>query len=221
MTTQYKYTVNDILQIISDLRGESSINSDAVRIRAIDRALGDFSTRRFWEIYRINDKTTTSTGVNNYEIDTTFPCRSNGLCEVFAGGTAEANRYIIMKQKDFKKAYNEDSALNLCYQWFDATNDKWMIHLSPDTTGDTITYSYYWQHPTVTTTSSAVYIPDPDIAARRALAYLYEGEDEEKYQEQYKLSEQMANDWDEAEDQPAIGQLFAVSSNITRGIGDY
>lgn len=221
MSTLYKYTVNDILQIISDLRGESSINSDAVRVRAIDRALGDFSMRRYWEIYRKNDRTVVSTGAGDYEIDTTFPCRVNGITEVFQGGTGEGNRYAIVKQKDFKKIFNSDTTLKLCYQWFDATNDKWMLHLSPDTTGQTITYSYYWQHPTVTTTSSPVYIPDPDIAARRALAYLYEGEDEEKYQEQYQLSEQMANSWDENEDQPAIGQLFSFSSNVNKGIGSY
>ena len=222
MSTLTKYTANDILQIISDLRGEATLNSDASRIRAIDRAVGDFSTRRFWNVYHLNDQTITSTGVGDYEIgDSTHPYRNKGLSELFIGGTSETNRCNIVDQKDFRSLYNRNNAETMVYEWYDTTNDKWMIHISPDTSGDTITYSFYFQAPAVTTTSSPVYTPDPDIIARRALAYMYEGEDEDKYVTQFQLSEQMAKSWDEIEDTPNVNQTYSMTPPSTYGIGSY
>ena len=145
--------------------------------------------------------------------------RLKGLSEVFVGGTLESNRYTIIDQNDYRKAFNYNNSALLCYQWYDMANDKWMLHISPDKTGDTITYTYYFQAPAVTTTAGIVFTPDPDIIARRALAYIYEGEDEEKYQEQYMLSEQMAKSWDQNEDQPNVNQHYSMSANTDYGIG--
>lgn len=222
MATQSKYLVSDILQIISDLRGESSVNSDAVRIRAIDRSIGDFSTRRFWEVYRLNDQTLTLTGAGDYEIgSSTRPYRRKGISEVFIDGTLEQNRCRIVNQSEFKILFNSDNSALLAYEWYDATNDKWMLHINPDTSGKVVTYTYYWQAPSVTSTTDSVYTPDPDIIARRALAYIYEGEDEEKYTEQYQLSEQMAKSWDEIEDTPSVGQTYSMTPQINYGLGSY
>lgn len=222
MATKNKYLVSDILQIISDLRGESTVNSDAVRIRAIGRAIGDFSTRRFWKAYKRINQTMTSTGVNDYEIgSTTYPYRVKGLAELFIGGVAETNRCAIVSESDFKASYNSNNAEAMVYEWYDVANDKWMIHVNPDTSGDTITYSYYWQAPDVTSTTDAVYTPDPDIIARRALAYLYEGEDEDKYVTMFQLSEQMAQSWDEIEDTPNVGQTYSMTPPSNFGIGNY
>lgn len=222
MSTLTKYTADSILQIISDLRGESAINTDAVRLRAIDRAVGDFSTRRFWSLYSLVNQTKTSTGVNDYEIGSaTYPYRPKGLSEIFVGGTTEFYRYTIVNESDFLFQFNQNNADKLAYEWYDVANDAWKIHINPDTSGDTITYSYYWQAPAVTSTSSAVYTPDPDIIARRALAYLYEGEDEDKYTEMYQLSEQMANSWDQIEDTPNVGQTQTMVPPHYKGFGDY
>ena len=222
MATANKFLASDILQIISDLRGESSVNSDSVRIRAIDRSVRDFSTRRFWGVYRLKDQTKVSTGDGDYEIGSaTYPFRRKGLTEVFSGGTGEANRYEIIDQNDFKAAFNADNTRKLAYEWYDAANDMWKLHLSPDTSGDTITYTFYWQGPSVTSTTSPVYTPDPDIIARRALAYLYEGEDEDAYSEMYQLSERMAQSWDEIEDTPNVNQTYSMTPPTTYGFGNY
>jgi len=222
MATLSKYLASDILQIISDLRGESSVNSDAVRFRAIDRAVTDFSTRRFWSSYSLINQTKTSTGAGDYEIgSTTYPYRPKGLNEIFTGGTAELNRCLIVSQIDYNNLYNADNSVQACYEWYDVANDAWKFHINPDTSGDTITYSYYWQAPAVTATTSAVYTPDPDIIARRALAYLYEGEDEDKYTEMYQLSETMANSWDKIEDTPNVGQTYSMTASTNKGYGEY
>lgn len=223
MTTQYRYLASDICQIISDLRGEATINTDASRLRAIDRAAGDFSTRRYWKIYRLPLQSMSGTGVNSYTIgSTTYPMRLKGLTEVFVGGTTEDCRYQLVDEVKFRELYNCNNSEKLAYEWYDAASDDWKVYISPaPSASDTIYYTYYWQAPAVTSTNSLVFTPDPDIIARRALAYIYEGEDEDKFQIQFQLSEQMASEWDEKEDIPAINQQYSVAPPTNRGLGTY
>lgn len=223
MSTQNKYLASDICQIISDLRGESSADTSAVRIRAIDRALGDFSTRRNWRLYKLLNQSLTGDGTSDYTVSsTTFPMRPKGLIELFVGGTTEDCRYEIVDENVYRARYNANNSDKICYQWYDAANDAWKIHINPAPgTGVAITYSYFWCHPAVTASSDAVYIYDPDICARRALAYLYEGEDEDKYQIQYQLSEQAAQQWDDLEDIPHLNQQYSITPQVSRGLGTY
>jgi len=88
MATNTQGTVLNVLQIISDLRGESSVNSNSDRIRAVSRANRDFALRRFWRTHYLKDQTISSSGTGDETIGSTlYPMRMKGLSEVFIGGT--------------------------------------------------------------------------------------------------------------------------------------
>jgi len=63
--TNINILVSTILQIISDLRGESSVNTDAVRIRAISDANKDFALRKNWGFYLYPNQTMVGSAVND------------------------------------------------------------------------------------------------------------------------------------------------------------
>ncbi len=98
MASQTQGTVNDVLQIISDLRGESAVNTNADRIRAVSRAYRDFALRNLWRVYLLRNQTTTGAGSADVTIGSaTFPMRTKGLAELFIGsGTTEDKRYMIL-----------------------------------------------------------------------------------------------------------------------------
>lgn len=231
MATNLAPTVNDVLQIISDLRGESSVNTDAIRIRAVSRANQDFARRRFWRFYRLDDQTQIGSGVNNYTIgSSTYPMRMKGLTELFVATTTdtektqESQRYSIVDFNAYKILYNSSSGSRICYEWFDATNDLWKVHINPAPTAlETITYSYYWEPPTKTATSDEVICPDINIIARLALGEIYEGEDEQDLADKQKnIGEQLINEYVGKENAPAINQIYTVNpveGNL--GIGTY
>lgn len=229
MATQTQYTVSDILQIVSDLRGESSVNVDAIRIRAVSRAEGDFANRMFWRTHRLDNQTATGDGSSSsFTIGSaSYPMRPKGLTEVFVGGTTEDKRYTILDYNSFKNTYNNNNAAKICYEWYDPVNDLWKMRISPTVAnGDTITYTYYWQPPERTLTTDVVVCPDPNILALLALGDIYAGEDEEDLANLRKTdAEQIIEQYMGVEEAPAINQLISMGS-ITdsgriRGIGTY
>ena len=224
-------TVNDVLQIISDLRGESSTNTDAIRIRAVSRSNQDFARRRFWKFYRLDNLTKVGSGVNNYEIGTTtYPMRYKGLTEVFVAKTSdtdktqESMRHQIVDFNTYKDLYNQDNSIKICYEWFDTANDLWKVHINPAPAAtDTITYTYYWEPPVVTATTDEIICPDIEIIARMALAQIYEGEDEQDMATNLKQEvEQLISEYISKDNAPAVNQLISMPSAITsKGIGNY
>lgn len=228
MATLTSDTVTNILQIVSDLRGETTTNTDANRIRAVSRAERDFAKRRFWRTHLLRDQTTTGDGsATSFTIGSaTYPMRMKGLMEVFVGGTTEAQRYQVVDYAQFKNLYNQNNSMQICYEWYDADNDLWKVRINPVVdNGVTITYSYFWEPPKRTLASDTVVCPNMDIIARLALAYTYEGEDDEKFKEQLQLAETLIAEYEALEDTPAIGQLYSMgpieSSVRPRGIGSY
>lgn len=230
MATNTKATVNDVLQIVSDLRGESSVNTDASRIRAVSRAEKDFSRRHNWRIFILPDQTQTGDGTtSNFTVGSvTYPYRSTGkgLIEVFVGGTTEDKRYGVVDFLKYKNEYNKNNSTKLAYEWYDVANDLWKVKINPTPeNGAVMTYSYTWEPPTRTSTSDAVLCPSLDILARLALAYTYEGEDEDKYQEELALAEIQIAELVAKENSPAPNQLYAMgaieNSIRPRGFGTY
>lgn len=234
MATNTQLTVNDVLQIISDLRGESSVNTDAIRIRAVSRANQDFARRRFWQFYRLDDQTQVGSAVNNYTIgSSTYPMRMKGLTEVFVATTTdtdktqESQRISIVDFNTYKNIYNQSNAAKICYEWFDTANDLWKAHINPAPTAlETITYTYYWEPPVKTATSDEILCPDVNILARLALGDIYEGEDEQDLADKQKnIAEQLINEYVGKDNAPAVNQIYTMGSIENslrpRGIGSY
>lgn len=226
MATSMSNTVTTVLQMISDLRGESSTNTDAVRIRAISRANQDFAKRKPWSFYR---RTTTTTGdgtSQDFTIgDATYHMRPKGLSELFvAATTSEAYRYGIVEYENYLYLVNSNASAQIAYQWYDVANDAWKVHINPvPANADTITYTYFWIPTAKTATTDTIICPSVDIIVRLANAYIYEGEDEDKYIEQLQIAEQMIADFEGKEEQPAVGQTYTFSPSMdnTGGIGTY
>lgn len=234
MATSTQETVEDVLEIISDLRGESSTNTDAVRIRAISRANKDFARRRFWRFYRLDNQTSVGDATNDYTIgDATNPMRVKGLTEVFVSATAdtyktlESERYTIVDYNKFKNLYNQNNSAKLVYEWFDAANDDWKMHINPAPAAtDTITYSFYWEPPAKTATTDEVICPNKKILALLALADIYAGEDEDdKAIDVKNEAEMLIGEMVGIENAPAVNQLYQMDSTENtveaQGIGTY
>lgn len=225
MATQTAGTVNDVLQIISDLRGESTVNTNADRIRAVSRANRDFALRRFWRTHYIKDQTVAG-GSADITIGTaSFPMRMKGLAELFVGGTTEDKRYPVVDFNVYKLRYNANNAEHLAYEWYDKTNDVWKVHINP-TPSETITYSYFWEPPTLTSTSDVVVCPNLKAIALLALGDIYMGEDEtQKALLSKQEAEQMIEELEGIDDAPAENQSYTVEAieNVDkrRGFGTY
>lgn len=228
MSTLYKSTVSAVLQIVSDLRGESSTNTDASRIRSVSRAEQDLAKRKPWKLFLLPDQTQTANGTDtSFTIGSaTYPMREKGLSEVFVGGTTEDKRYEIVDFFRYKVLYNQNNSARICYEWYDVANDLFKVRINPTpANGDVITYSYFWVPPTRTATSDAVISPNLDILARLALAYTYEGEDEDKYQDELMIAEKLIDEEFGKSNSPAVNQLQKFDSITNairpRGIGSY
>lgn len=226
MSSLFEFSVNDILTLVSDLKGETSVDTSTLRIRAIDRANKDFSLRRTWQLFRLPDQTTIGTGSSVYTLgSSTYPARPNGLLEVFVETTGSSNmtpesaRKTVVPFEKFKSYYNSDSTADIVCQYFDVANNEWKMKInpSPEST-ETITFTHYWTPATVSQTTDKVYCYDPMIIARLANAYLYENEDEDKYQDQLQLAENLIQKWEQIDDETPVGELLSVESSI-RGIG--
>lgn len=232
--TNIATSVQEVLQIISDLRGESSTNTDASRIRAVSRANQDFAGRKRWSFYFLPNQTTVGSGVSDYTIGSaTNPMRHKGLVEVFVANTADAvktyesERHAIVDFNEFKLRYNNNNSEKMVYVWYDSANDLWKMHINPaPASTETITYTYFWEPPDLTLTTDKVICPDPQIIALLALAEIFEGEDETELAIVKKNeAEQAISDVVGQDNTPALGQLYTVKANENQsgnnGIGTY
>jgi len=227
MATNINVLVSTILQIISDLRGESSVNTDAMRIRAVSRANKDFALRRNWRFYLYPNQTMVGSGVNDYTIGSaTYPMRYKGLSEVFVDSgatTQEAYRYAIVDYHSYKEKYNADNAEKIVYEWYDKANDLWKIHINPKPAAtETITYTYFWEPPTLTATNEYCVCPNPKIIALMASAEIHESEDErDTAKDEKNEAEQLIAEVIGEENTPNQNQLYAMGSLSKHGIGNY
>lgn len=216
-------TVGDVLEIISDLRGESTTNTDAVRIRAVSKAEQDVASRKKFSEHLVANQTTTSTGVNAYTIGSaTFPMRKKGLESVYVGDTTNSSEHLIIPQSDFRRTYNSNNAAKVAYEYYDVANDLWKMYINPTPdTGATITYSYYFLPPERTSTTDVVISPNNETIARLALAFILEGEEEYDLADAYKNeAEQMIAELIGLETENESGNTQSFKSAY-RGIGTY
>jgi hypothetical protein len=222
-------TVSEVLEQVSDLRGESSTNTDAIRIRAVSNAEQTFAKRRFWSCHLLKDQTTTGVASQNaYSIGSaTYPMRLRGLVEVFVGGTLESQRMNLVTFSEYKLLYNSNNSMKLVYEYYDQANDAWYMYINPaPSTGDTIYYSHYYMPPIRTATSDTVVCPDMDAIVYGALAYIYEGEEEtNKMIEAANRQELIFLELEELENTTNKGQAVVMSSGYnligTKGFGSY
>jgi hypothetical protein len=224
MATLINTVISDVLELISDLRGESTTNTNASRIRAVSRANQTIAKKRLWKFYR-KELTVTANGTDqDFTIgSTTYEMRPGGLSEVYVGGITEDCKYQLIKFEDYKYLITQDASSLLAYEWYDAANDAWKVHLSQiPVTATVIYYTFYFLPPKKTTTAQYVMSPDIDIIARYALAYIYEGEDEDKYQTELQMAEAMMAKYESDDDAIPKGQqvTFGVSNSVG-GIGTY
>lgn len=221
-----KFLISDILQIISDLRGETTVNTDTIRIRAVSRAEQDLARRMFFRIHLVKNQSigTGDDSTVDFTIGTTtYPMRNKGLTEVFIGDTIEENRLEVVDFAQFKEIYNANGNANIAYEYFDQANDAWKVRVNPTPdTGDAITASWYYIPPTKTLSSESVVTPDPYIVAFLALADIYQGEDEidsadgAKNEAEQRISEVMG-----IENTPAVNQSYQMQPMTRKGIGTY
>lgn len=225
MATQTQGLVSDVLQIISDLRGESSVNTNSDRIRSVSRANRDFALRKFWRTHYLKNQTITAAGTADETIGSvTFPMRMKGLAEVFVGGTTEDKRYDVVDFNVFKRLINSNPVAQVCYEWYDKANDLWKVHINPTPTASTtIYYSYFWEPVTLTATSDVVIAPSLKAIALLALGDIYMGEDEnQKSLLSKQEAEQIIGELEGIEEAPAENQSYSMGiSSTARGFGTY
>jgi hypothetical protein len=220
MASLYTETVSDILQRISDYRGETTVNTDAKRIRAISRSEIFLARRKLWTLFYLPDQTITSTGVATYTIGSaSYPMRNKGMTDLFVGDQLESSRYQIVEAKEFRELYNQNNAENLAYVYYDAANDLWKITISPTPEdGVTIYYSYHWLPPKRTATTDDVVCIDMEALARYSLADIYDGEDEgELAAIERNKAEQLINEAMGIDDSPSEAQQFVVEGENSIG----
>lgn len=230
MATTYKAQISDVLEIVSDLRGESSTNTNASRIRAVSRAERDVAKRKFWRLFLLREQTagTGDDTTTSFTIGTsTYNARDKGLCEVFVGGTTEDKRYQVVDHTKFRSLINQNGSERIAYQWYDAANDAWKVVINPaPSTGDIVYYSHFWVPAEKTTTTESVYCFDMKILAYLAMADIYEGEEEpEMALDSLQKAEAIIGTYEGIEEAPAVNQMYQMgnieSSIIPRGIGSY
>ena len=227
MATNTKSTVQDILQIMADIRGESSVDVSSKRIRMISRAEKDFARRAFWRIFQVRESDVPGTGSNDYVIgaeDTLHPFRPKGLSEVRVSSNGElpGTNYKIVDFNDFQTLYETDNNMQMAYEYYDEADDYWMMYINPaPAVTDTIFYSYFWEPPTRTTTSDAIICPNPKIIALLASADLAHAEDEVQTEQLLKNeAEQLIAELVGLENTPAINQNYSMGVREP-GIGTY
>jgi hypothetical protein len=229
MATNINSTVQTVLQIVSDIRGETETNTDARRIRAVSRANQDFALRKLWKFYLMPDQTTVGSGVNSYSVGSaTYPMRPKGLSEVFVWPTAtgsqdETYRYDIIDFNAFKYSYSENNTVQVVYEWYDKANDVWKMYINPAPEAtDTIKYSYYWQPPTLTATTDYCVCPNPRVIALLASAEIHDAEDErDTAMEEKNEAEQLTSEIIGLDNMPAQNQIYTVGAIEGLGIGTY
>lgn len=231
MATAHADTISNVLQIVADLRGESSVNTNANRVRAVSRAERDFARRKKWDFFHLKNQTVSGSGVNAYTVGTTtYNYLEHGLSEVFvssSGSTTEDTRHDIVDFNRFKLLYNLNASEKLVYEYYDTANDLWKMYISPAPEAtDTITYSHFWIPAKKTSATDTVHAPDMRILAYLALADIFSGEDEDdKSIDAKNMAEQLINEVMGASNSPNVNQLYSFSSITNakgnRGLGSY
>ena len=228
MSTNTKVLISNILQSISDLRGESTVNTSASRVRAVSRAESNYASRRYWRIHLLKDQSITADGSGDYEIgSTTYPMKLKGLVEVYVGGLTDSFKYQIVEQAVYKNIVTNNVSAHVAYEYYDLANDKWKVHINPVVPVATPAYySYYFDPPERTSSSDYVYCTNASIIVKLALADIYTSEEEDqKANLARNEAEQLIQGESAVEDMPARGQLYTWSANTNsvypRGIGSY
>ena len=223
-----KDTVQNILQRISDFRGESDVNSDSSRLMSIDSINRDIASRYKWLVHLRRLVEINADGSADYEIGSaTYPMQEKGLSEIYVDGTTEDKRYSVVDYFTFYNQYNRNNSARLAYEWYDQANDKWKVHINPaPETGSTVYYSYFYAPAKVTTTTDSVVTPDVNAVIKMALGEIYESEEEYDQGTRFKTdAEQIINDCMGNEETPARNQMYqqgAIESQISsRPIGSY
>lgn len=223
MATLISYTIEEVLSKISDLRGETTTNTDANRVRAVSDAERAIALRKKFDEHLLTGQTATGTGVNAYTIGTsTYPMRKKGLDVVYVGDTLATSQYAIVERRNFTDTYNQNPGAQLAYEWYDVANNVWKMYISPAVeTGVTIYYNYYFLPPVKTMTTDTVLTPNKEIIARLALAYIMEGEEEYDLADTYKNEvEQMLTEL-LALDNDTPNGVIRVMGSPYGGIGTY
>lgn len=218
-----KFLISDILQGISDARNESSVNTDAKRIRAVSNAEIDFFKRYNWTIAFKKNVVTTGDGGNDYTIGTlSFPMREKGLTELFVGGLLESNRVQVVSITDYQELINGDPNSKVCYEYYDQDNDAWKVHINPAVdTGVTIYYSYFFEPASKTLTSEYVYCNNRKILIKNALVEIYTSEEEDqKAAIAGQEAEQLIMSEIAKEDATNVGQTISFKVKAP-GLGTY
>lgn len=228
MATLYTLTVSDILQIVSDKRGED-LNTDASRVRSCSRAEQDLALRKYWRLFLLIDQTLTGDGTTqSFTVGSvSYPMRDKGLSEVFVGGTTEDKRYRLIDHTEYKNAVARNSSDRVVFQWFDAVNDLWKMKINPiPANGDTIYYSYFWYPPVRSSSSSSIVTVNKQALAYLTLADIYESEEEPQLSlDSINKAEAIIGTMEGIEEAPAIGQIYTMGTQEnairSRGIGSY
>lgn len=224
------FTITEILQVISDLRGETNTNTDASRIRGISRGERDFAKRRFYRMHMVKDQSigTGDDTTADFTVGTsTYPMRMKGLTEVFVGGTTEDKRRQVVDFNVYKARVNQNTSDPIAYEYFDQATRVWKVHINPiPSTGDAVTASWFYMPPVKTLVSEYVVVEDPYIPAYLALADIYHGEDELQLEQLARQeAESRIEELSGIEEAPAVNQQYAMTAieNATRnrGIGTY
>lgn len=228
MATLTSDTVENILEIISDLRSEASTNTNASRIRAVSRAERDYARRKDWLVHLRRNVEITASGNSDETIgSSTYPMKEHGLTEVFIGGLTEDKRVTVVNFHKYQNIVNADNGARAAYEWYDQANDAWKVHINPaPDAGVTIYYSYYYQPPKRTARTDMVVTTNPMIIARLALADIYDAEEEQQMAAlQRQIAEQLMVEAIGRDNSPAIGQIYqmgAIENAIkSHGYGSY
>lgn len=217
-------TVQNILEIISDWRGESSTNTDAKRIRAVSRAERDIARRGNFRVHLVkNQSIGTGDGTTvDFTIGTTiYPMRMKGLTELFINGTTEDKRVEVVDFTEYKLRYNSNNADRIAYEYYDQANDAWKVRLNPaPSSGSDITASWFFEPPKRTATTDTVIAPDINIIAHMALADLYKSEEEDDIRmDELQMAENLYKEFLGRENSPAQNQTYNMKTR-ERGIGE-
>lgn len=217
-------TVQNILEIISDWRGESSTNTDSKRIRAISRAERDLARRSFFRVHLVkNQSIGTGDGTTvDFTVGTaTYPMRMKGVAELFVNGTTEDKRIEIVDFTEYKLRYNSNNADRIAYEYYDQANDLWKVRLNPvPSTGSDIIASWFFEPPKRTATTDVVIAPDINIVAHMSLADLYKSEEEDDMRmDELQMAENLYKEFLGRENAPAVNQTYNMKSR-ERGIGE-
>lgn len=227
-----KYTVQDILQGIADIRGEATLDTSAFRIRCVSNAEKDFHSRKLWSFLLLPNQTQVGSDVADYTLGTaSYLYRMKGLDEVYVTTTGEtpneSNKYSIVDFNEYKRRYSQNNAEQMVYEWYDVANDLWKMHINPAPTSlQTITYSFYWEAPIRTQTTDPVICSDKRLLSCLAAGLVFDSEDEKENAVTYKTEgEQRITTMMGLDNSPSKNQLYsfgAIENNPRpRGIGSY